>query len=444
MASARQTDLLGTGAEVRTLAEKVIKRESMNEKEKKSPEFVEIFCTETRVIGKGSFGVVFQAKCKEGTSDTEDLVAIKRVLQDRRYKNRELQMMVRLNHPNVVDLKYYFYSNGVGAKSDDIYLNLVLEYIPDTVSRIAKTYSGRRAVIPTPYIKVYIYQLLRALGYCHLLGICHRDVKPQNLLLSAETNILKLCDFGSAKHLIPGETNVAYICSRYYRAPELIFGSTEYTTQIDVWSAGTVLAELLLGTPIFPGESAVDQIVEIIKVLGTPSKEQIRKMNPNYTEYKFPSIGPHPWNKVFRARTDPMAISLVSELVQYDPKKRPMAYEALKHPFFDELKRNGYRLPSGSRLPPLKNWTVDEREYFIKDDSGLQSLLEFEPEPEQMDISNESNSTHPMTTRSFNSRLSKSAAEGVSGSHQLNQISEQRSTVISDNVVTESNQKDNI
>lgn len=83
--------------------------------------------------------------------------------------------------------------------------------------------------------------------------------------------------------LIKGEPNISYICSRYYRAPELIFGATDYTTAIDVWSVGCVVAELLLGQPLFPGESGVDQLVEIIKVLGTPSREEIHAMNPNYT-----------------------------------------------------------------------------------------------------------------------------------------------------------------
>jgi serine/threonine protein kinase len=89
------------------------------------------------------------------------------------------------------------------------------------------------------------------------------------------SHVLKLCDFGSAKQLVKGEPNVSYICSRYYRAPELIFGNSNYTTSIDVWSVGCVIAELMLGQPIFPGESGVDQLVEIIKILGTPSKEQI-------------------------------------------------------------------------------------------------------------------------------------------------------------------------
>lgn len=80
--------------------------------------------------------------------------------------------------------------------------------------------------------QLYMYQLFRSLAYIHSLGICHRDIKPQNLLLDPKTGVLKLCDFGSAKHLVRGEPNVSYICSRYYRAPELIFGAIDYTTKI--------------------------------------------------------------------------------------------------------------------------------------------------------------------------------------------------------------------
>lgn len=94
----------------------------------------------------------------------------------------------------------------------------------------------------------------------------YRDIKPHNLLVDPVRQVLKLCDFGSAKAFVKGEPNVAYICSRFYRAPELIFGSTDYNTAIDVWSQGCVFAELLIGTPIFPGSSGIDQLVEIIKV----------------------------------------------------------------------------------------------------------------------------------------------------------------------------------
>ncbi|XP_046431396.1 glycogen synthase kinase-3 beta isoform X5 [Neodiprion virginianus] len=333
----------------------------------------EVAYTDTKVIGNGSFGVVYQAKL----CDTGEMVAIKKVLQDKRFKNRELQIMRRLEHCNIVKLKYFFYSSG--DKKDEVYLNLVLEYIPETVYKVARHYSKSKQTIPISFIKLYMYQLFRSLAYIHSLGICHRDIKPQNLLLDPETGVLKLCDFGSAKHLVKGEPNVSYICSRYYRAPELIFGAIDYTTKIDVWSAGCVLAELLLGQPIFPGDSGVDQLVEIIKVLGTPTREQIREMNPNYTEFKFPQIKSHPWQKlmlqrmsapkcstehqkirVFRARTPPEAMELVARLLEYTPSLRMTPLQACAHSFFNELREQCTRLPNGRELPPLFNFTEQE------------------------------------------------------------------------------------
>jgi len=314
--------------------------------------------TDTKVIGNGSFGVVYQAKL----CDSNELVAIKKVLQDKRFKNRELQIMRKLEHQNIVKLKYFFYSSGekVGKSKDEVYLNLVLEYVPETVYRVARQYSKSKQTLPILYIKLYMYQLFRSLAYIHSKGVCHRDIKPQNLLLDPESGVLKLCDFGSAKQLIRTEPNVSYICSRYYRAPELIFGATDYTSQIDVWSAGCVLAELLLGQPIFPGDSGVDQLVEIIKVLGTPSREQIREMNPNYTEFKFPQIKAHPWTKVFRPRTPHEAIELVSQLLEYTPSKRIQPLDACSHVFFDELRDPATRLHKGGDLPPLFNFTQHE------------------------------------------------------------------------------------
>ncbi|XP_037037259.1 glycogen synthase kinase-3 beta-like isoform X2 [Bradysia coprophila] len=319
----------------------------------------EVSYTDTRVIGNGSFGVVFQAKL----CDTGELVAIKKVLQDRRFKNRELQIMRRLEHCNIVSLKYFFYSSG--EKKDEVYLNLMLEFIPETVYKVARQYAKSKQTIPINFIRLYMYQLFSSLAYIHQLGICHRDIKPQNLLLDPETAVLKLCDFGSAKQLHPGEPNVSYICSRYYRAPELIFGAINYTTKIDVWSAGCVLAELLLGQPIFPGDSGVDQLVEIIKVLGTPTREQIKEMNPNYTEFKFPQIKSHPWQKVFRARTPPEAILLVSKLLEYTPSARMTPLQACAHPFFNDLRECNQRLPNGRELPPLVNFSDQDARAFI-------------------------------------------------------------------------------
>ena len=117
-------------------------------------------------------------------------------------------------------------------QKDEVYLNLVLEYVPETVYRASRFFNKAKTTMPMLEVKLYIYQLFRSLAYIHSQGICHRDIKPQNLLLDPATGTLKLCDFGSAKILVENEPNVSYICSRYYRAPELIFGATNYTTKI--------------------------------------------------------------------------------------------------------------------------------------------------------------------------------------------------------------------
>ena len=131
----------------------------------------------------------------------------------------------------------------------------------------------------------------------------HRDIKPQNLLVDPSCHILKVCDFGSAKKISPDDKlSVSYITSRYYRAPELMFGSRIYGTQIDLWSAGCVIAELLLGEPVFKGEMAHSQLIEIIKKIGSPTEEQIIAMNSDYKRKGFPMIEPQPWDLVSTIR----------------------------------------------------------------------------------------------------------------------------------------------
>jgi glycogen synthase kinase 3 beta len=154
-----------------------------------------------------------------------------------------------VRHPNIVELKAFYYSNGERVRiaipvifgyillisndqKDEVYLNLVLEFVPETVYRASRYFNKMKTTMPILEVKLYIYQLFRSLAYIHSQGICHRDIKPQNLLLDPASGVLKLCDFGSAKILVENEPNVSYICSRYYRAPELIFGATNYTTKI--------------------------------------------------------------------------------------------------------------------------------------------------------------------------------------------------------------------
>lgn len=307
-----------------------------------------------KIIGNGSFGVVFDAYIDE----TGEHVAVKRVLQDRRFKNRELAIMTELDHPNVVHMVDSFKERD--DKKDEVYLNLILEYIPDTVYRVCRNYHRAKAMPPMIAVKLYMYQMCRSLAYIHALGICHRDIKPQNLLVDPARHILKLCDFGSAKRLVKGEPNVAYICSRYYRAPELIFGATHYTTAIDVWSTGCVFVEMLIGAPLFPGDSGVDQLVEIIKILGTPTREEIMAMNPSYTEFKFPQLKAKSWTEVLKPSIPTDCVDLISRMLQYVPTSRITAFDACAHPFFDELRDPATKLPDGSPLPPLFNFSADE------------------------------------------------------------------------------------
>lgn len=360
------------------LGDMSLSHEKSRRKSKKSEDSECLYSAE-RVIGNGSFGVVYQAS----VNSTGETVAIKKVLQDRRYKNRELQIMRMVSHPNIVSVRDCFYSRG--DKRHEIYLNLVMEYIPETIYQTVRNHSRAKQQIAMMYIRVYVYQMCRALAYVHSLGICHRDIKPQNLLLDPRTHVVKLCDFGSAKILQKGEGNVSYICSRYYRAPELIFEATDYTLAIDTWSLGCVFAELLIGTPLFQGSSGVDQLVEMIKILGAPTRAEILAMNHSYTQFKFPQVEPHPWSKVFGQKAPADAIDLISKLLLYKPDDRLHPFEALSHPFFDELRKPGAKLPNGKPLPPLFNFTSEELS--LADEFGIRDTIVPQHESEPPSVS---------------------------------------------------------
>lgn len=319
-----------------------------------------------RVLGSGAFGIVYQARIIE----TGEMVAIKKVLQDARFKNRELEIMQELtNHPNIVELKSAFHVPG--DKPKETYLNVVMEYCPETMHNLMSHYTKSRRSIPYELVQIYTYHMLRGVAYLTAKNICHRDIKPPNILIKDEVHELKICDFGSAKRLSKGEPNVAYICSRYYRAPELIFGATDYSTLIDMWSVACVTAEMILQQVLFPGDSGVDQLMEIIKVLGTPSIHDLNAMNPVYGEFKFPQIKSYPWTKIFRSRTTPEAVDWLSKVLQYDPMKRPNGLQACMHKFFDDL-----RSPHFKTATPLSMfWFSDEELALMTQDPHMRKGL---------------------------------------------------------------------
>ena len=286
--------------------------------------------------GKGAYGVVFKAMDKK----THEIVALKKNFDafqnatDSQRTYREIMLLQELNgHENIIRLL-----NVIKAENDkDIYL--VFEYMETDLHTVI------RANILEPVHKQFImYQLLKALKFIHSAGIIHRDLKPSNILINSDSYI-KVCDFGLARCIssFTGKDVVMtdYVATRWYRAPEILLGSTKYGTQADMWSVGCVIAEMVLGYPIFQGDNSVDQLVEIIKVLGTPKRKEISEMNPEYTKYRFPLVKCYTLKEIFQGYSNigDDFINLLQNIFVYNPEKRIKPLDALCHPFFDSLRQ---------------------------------------------------------------------------------------------------------
>mmetsp|Transcript_41099 Transcript_41099/g.113254 ORF Transcript_41099/g.113254 Transcript_41099/m.113254 type:complete len:409 (-) Transcript_41099:192-1418(-) len=282
-------------------------------------------------LGRGTFGIVYKAVAL----DTGREVAIKSIKSAG--AQREIKALQWLRgSPNVVMLLGTF-------QSDAETVNLVFELLPDTLQRIIKHHKHMLGnVMELSYARLYAYQLLRGLASLRRHGVIHRDIKPANLLIDPGTLVLKVCDFGSAKTRAVDEPHQPYMCSRYYRAPELILSAVNYTEAVDIWSAGCVLAEMLIGQPVFPGKDGVDQFGRIIEVLGTPSVSDIQAMNPHYDAAVCfqPCIEALPWGKVLGPGATPEAADLTGALLRFDPSARPRPLDALGSEFFDGLRRD--------------------------------------------------------------------------------------------------------
>ena len=318
-----------------------------------------------KYVGHGTFGVVYKANI----SDTGEKIAIKKYEEDPDFMNRELSILSKLSHPNIIKLKYDFYTEEKGNK----YLNLVLEYMPCNLFQIIKKHDDRDENVHSLIVKIYMYQLCRAVSYLHSLGIAHRDIKPQNILVDPDTQVLKLCDFGSAKKIKSNDESVSYICSRYYRAPELLLGSTTYTKSVDIWSIGCVFAEILLRDPIFKTGKDRYMFAHFIEVLGKPTAHEIISMNGKSTyDESFNNIKQKYTFKSMLSDQDSDVIDLLSKMLRYNPNERISCIQSLNHSLFDELKTHGLLLPNGQELPPLFNFSVDE--YLTLDVDFVKSL----------------------------------------------------------------------
>ncbi|KAG8965685.1 Mitogen-activated protein kinase [Tulasnella sp. 425] len=193
----------------------------------------------------------------------------------------------------------------------------------------------------------FLYQTLCGLKYIHSANVLHRDLKPGNLLVNADCE-LKICDFGLARGYTPPGGNAPpskaagnqgfmteYVATRWYRAPEIMLSFANYTTAIDVWSVGCILAELLGGKPIFKGRDYVDQLNQILHYLGTPSEDTLRRVgSPRAQDYirSLPIKPRIPFNTLY-PNANPLAIDLLGRMLAFDPARRISCEEALNHPY---------------------------------------------------------------------------------------------------------------
>jgi glycogen synthase kinase 3 beta len=300
-----------------------------------------------KCVGQGAFGVVFTAKAPDG-----ETVAIKKVLQDPRYKNRELDILKLLNHRNCLSLKHAYKSRG--QVPTEVYLNIVMDYLPSTLHAFALQYREERMYPPILFVKLYMFQLFAGLAYLHSLGIVHRDIKPQNILIDSESGQLKICDFGSAKILKPGEKSVSYIASRFYRAPELLFDCAEYTSAIDIWAAGCVFAEVLLaGMPLFLGQTSQSQLTEIVKIIGPPASEDLESF-PHTAEHEYPPVASTSLEETLPSHTPEDTLELLKQIFVYNPAERPSAVDCMHSTCFDDLFVPGLVMPNRRPLPVME------------------------------------------------------------------------------------------
>eukprot|EP01017_Pseudomicrothorax_dubius_P046744 TRINITY_DN827_c0_g1_i1.p1 TRINITY_DN827_c0_g1~~TRINITY_DN827_c0_g1_i1.p1 ORF type:complete len:304 (-),score=99.58 TRINITY_DN827_c0_g1_i1:196-1107(-) len=285
-------------------------------------------------IGEGTYGVVYKARDK----NTGDIIALKKIRLEHEDEGvpstaiREISLLKELQHPNVVKLKDIVHGE---AK-----LYLIFEFAEADL----KKHADVNSLSPTQ-IKSYVYQLLNGLAFCHSHRVIHRDLKPQNLLLD-KNGVLKLADFGLARAFtLPIRTYTHEVVTLWYRAPEILLGQKVYSTPVDIWSVGCIFAELAQKRPIFVGDSEIDQIFKIFRILGTPNESIWPGVNalPDFKQ-TFPKWAPSPITKHV-TNLDPIGLDLLSQMICYDPSARISARDALNHPYFDDLDKTKFANP---------------------------------------------------------------------------------------------------
>ena len=303
-----------------------------------------------RLIGDGTYGIVYEGKNKE----TKEKVAIKKLKQKyqtlEECKNTiEIKILEKLNHDNLIKLKEV-----IRDYNGDI--SYIFEYCDCNLLEFINSHKEKNKNIPEPIIREIILQLTNGLKYLHSRNFFHRDLKPENVLLIlnkydlnniSKNNInsgirVKLADFGTAKR-IPTKDDITiteYVCTRWYRSPECVLRTDYYNETSDIWALGCIMAELYKLEPIFPGESEFDQINQIFKILGTPTKG---KWPWGYSQAK--SLGitfPVYYKKDFKIilkYIEKDGVNLLNDIFQFELSKRPSCIKILNHPYFKLIPR---------------------------------------------------------------------------------------------------------
>ena len=305
-------------------------------------------------IDTGSYGIVFQAKDKR----TQQIVAIKKIFgafqntTDAQRTYREITYLKQLtNLPFIVNLI------SCHKAENDVDIYLVFECFETNLLSVI-----RANLLHDIHNRYIFWQLLCALKYIHSASLMHRDISPTNILINSDASI-KLCDFGLARtfdtsfqdsYLARNNDEFTdYVASRWYRSPELLFGSSKYTTAVDMWGAGCILAELVTKRPLFPGSSTMDQIGKIVSVLGAPSVTEASALGSTFTQTMLSKLESAVQRKKLeqKLRGAPAdAIDLISHLIVFHPNHRYTASQCLEHPYVAQFHSQKQEIMAKDRI----------------------------------------------------------------------------------------------
>ncbi|KAL8160218.1 hypothetical protein V2J09_001755 [Rumex salicifolius] len=284
-------------------------------------------------IGRGAYGIV----CSVLNTETNEMVAMKKIANafdnymDAKRTLREIKLLQHFDHENITGLRDVL-PPPLRREFNDVYI--ATELMDTDLHQIIRS----NQVLSEEHCQYFLYQLLRGLKYIHSANVIHRDLKPSNLLINANCD-LKICDFGLSRPTCENEHMTEYVVTRWYRAPELLLNSSDYTSAIDVWSVGCIFMELMNRKPLLPGRDHVHQMRLLTELLGTPLESDLGFLqNDDARRYikQMPLQPRQQLAKVF-PHISPMAIDLIERMLTFDPTRRITVEEALSHPYLARL-----------------------------------------------------------------------------------------------------------